>query len=136
MSLETIRVGMKRSLTRVVASTDVQAFGSLTEDDNPIHYDDAAAREKGFESSIAHGMLVGSFFSTLIGRDLPGKGSVYLGQSLKFVRPVYVGEVVTAEAEVIAVREDKPIVTLRTTCRNSKGEIVIEGEAVVKVGNA
>ena len=80
-----------------------------------------------------HGMLVASLFSGLLGMKLPGEGSIYLGQSLSFIAPIYIGDKVIATVEIIKIRSDKPIVTLRTFCVNSEGLVVIEGEAVVKV---
>jgi acyl dehydratase len=78
-------------------------------------------------------MLVASLFSGLIGMDLPGKGSIYLAQTLSFKAPVGIGEEVTASVEITKIREDKPIVTLQTVCINNKGVVAIEGEAVVKI---
>jgi acyl dehydratase len=78
-------------------------------------------------------MLVASLFSGLLGKELPGEGSIYLGQSLRFVAPVYPGDELTAMVEITNIREDKPILTMRTTCVNADGTVVIEGEAVVKV---
>jgi acyl dehydratase len=80
-----------------------------------------------------HGILVASLFSGLIGMKLPGEGSIYLGQHLSFKAPVAIGEQVTASVEIIKIRKDKPIITLRTVCVNSEGKVVIDGEAVVKV---
>ena len=78
-------------------------------------------------------MLTASLFSGLLGEKLPGKGTIYLGQTLKFSAPVPIGEKVTATVEIINIREDKPIITLRTYCTDSKGNLVIDGEAVVLV---
>jgi acyl dehydratase len=80
-------------------------------------------------------MLVASLFSGLIGMELPGEGSIYLGQNLTFMAPVPIGEQITATVEIIKIRDDKPIVTLRTVCMDSGGTVVIEGEAVVKVNS-
>ena len=78
-------------------------------------------------------MLVASLFSGLLGQQLPGEGSVYLGQSLSFRAPVFIGDAVTASVEIIRIRADKPIVTLKTICKNQDGMTVIEGEAVIKI---
>jgi len=80
-------------------------------------------------------MLVSSLFSAIIANQLPGSGSIYLNQVINFKKPIYFEEEVTAEIEIINIREDKPIITFKTTCYNSKNEIVIEGEAVVKSPN-
>lgn len=129
-----LEVEMSASLTHQVTAEEVAAFAKLTGDSNPIHVQDSAARDYGFTGPIVHGMLVASFFSTLIGRDLPGPGSIYLGQSLKFLAPLLVGESVIATVIVKSIRSDKPIVTLSTTCHDLKGRCLVDGEAIIKMG--
>ncbi len=90
------------------------------------------AARSPFGQRIAHGFLIGSLISAAIGMDLPGPGSIYLGQTLKFVAPVHIGDTVTVSVEIIKVREDKRLITLRTDCTNQNGALVITGEAVVK----
>ncbi len=107
-------------------------FANISKDTNPIHLDEKFAANSVFGQKVVHGMLVASLFSGLIGVELPGQGSIYLGQSLSFKAPVPIGEKVTASVEIIKIREDKPIVTLSTICVNATGEVVVEGEAVVK----
>jgi acyl dehydratase len=128
-----LTVGDKASLRKTFTKDDVASFASLSTDTNPLHLDTEYAATTIFKEPIVHGMLISSLFSGLIGVVLPGKGSIYLGQNLTFKAPVHIGEQVTATVEIIKVREDKPIVTLKTVCINSHGIIVIEGEAVVKV---
>lgn len=128
-----IKVGDKVSVTKIFSDENVRDFSKLSLDTNPIHLDSAYAEESIFGQRIVHGMLVASLFSGLLGVELPGKGSIYLGQSLSFTAPVHIGEEITATVEVIKIRTDKPIVTLRTFCLNSKGFVVIDGEAIVKV---
>ena len=128
-----LHVGDKASLTRMFSEADVKQFAKLSLDTNPIHLDEHDAEDSFFGQRVVHGMLTASLFSGLIGVELPGHGAIYLGQTLSFKAPVFLGEKVTASVEIIHIREDKPIVTLRTLCINSKGEVVIEGEAVVKV---
>ena len=130
---EAIKVGGKASLSKVFTEEDVIQFSSISNDTNPIHLDEKYAAASIFRQRIVHGMLVASLFSALIGVDLPGEGSIYLGQDLRFRAPVFIGEQVTATVEIVAIREDKPIVTLRTTCVNDASQVVIEGEAIVKV---
>jgi acyl dehydratase len=89
-------------------------FAEVSGDLNPIHLDPVEAARSPFGERIAHGFLVGSFISALLGNDLPGPGTIYMGQTLKFLAPVHIGDEITASVEVIAVREDKRIVTLRT----------------------
>jgi acyl dehydratase len=128
-----LKVGDKASLTKVISEEDVRQFAGISNDTNPIHLDDEFAAQSIFGQRIAHGMLVASLFSGLIGMEVPGKGTIYLGQDLKFKAPVPIGTRVTATVEVIKVREDKPIATLRTVCVNDAGEVLIDGEAVVRV---
>lgn len=126
------KVGDKVSVTKIFSDEDVRDFSKLSLDKNPLHLDSSYAKESIFGERIVHGMLVASLFSGLLGVELPGEGSIYLGQSLSFTAPVYIGDEITATVEVIKIRDDKPIVTLRTFCVNGLGLVVIDGEAVVK----
>jgi acyl dehydratase len=129
----TLRVGDKALLSKAFTEEEVFRFADISGDRNPLHLDKDFGEVSIFGQRIVHGMLVASLFSGLIGMKLPGEGSVYLGQSLTFKAPVAIDEQVTASVEIINIREDKPIVTLRTVCVNSEGTVAIEGEAVVKV---
>ena len=128
-----LKVGDKVLLSKAFTEEEVFQFAEISTDKNPLHLDKDFGRGSIFGQRIVHGMLVASLFSGLIGMQLPGEGSIYLGQNLTFKAPVAIGEQVTASVEIIKIREDKPIVTLRTVCVNSEGTVVIEGEAVVKV---
>ena len=127
-----LKVGDKASLSRIFTDKDVINFSEISTDTNPIHLDETYASSTIFGKRIVHGMLVASLFSALIGVELPGEGSIYLGQTLSFKAPVLIGDQVTASVEIIGIREDKPIITLRTICINKDGQVLIEGEAVVK----
>ena len=127
-----LRIGQRVSTTRVFSMDDVQSFAALSGDANPIHLDPEFARQSIFGRPIVHGLFTTSLFSRLLGEELPGPGTIYLGQSLSFVRPVFVGDEVTASVEITKIRQDKPIVTLRTTVTTNDG-IAVDGEAVVKV---
>ena len=129
----TLRVGDKALVSKAFTEEEVFQFADISGDRNPLHLDRDFGEASIFGQRIVHGMLVASLFSGLIGMKLPGEGSVYLGQSLTFKAPVAIGEQITAFVEIINIREDKPIVTLRTVCVNSEGTVAIEGEAVVKV---
>ena len=131
--INNLKVGERASLSRAFTEEDVIQFANISTDTNPIHLDESFAADSVFGQRIVHGMLIASLFSALVGVKLPGKGAIYLGQSLNFKTPVSIGEQVTASVEIIKIREDKPIVTLRTLCVNSEGQIVVDGEAVVKV---
>lgn len=128
--LEDMEVGMSRSLTKVIGDAEVRGFAEVSEDRNPIHLDEAAGKASIFGGRIAHGMLVGSLFSALLGERLPGQGTIYMGQSLKFLAPVPVG------SEVIATVTVREIVTAKKRvildCEATVGgKAVIKGEAMV-----
>jgi 3-hydroxybutyryl-CoA dehydratase len=131
MSLSSTDVGVRASRTKTITDTDVQDFARASGDNNPVHLDEAYAAETRFGRRIAHGMLTASIISAILGNDLPGHGTIYLGQDLKFKAPVFVGDTVTATVELVNFREDKRIATFQTTVTNSDGVIVVEGEAVV-----
>ena len=126
-------VGDSAEITRQITATDIEAFAEVTGDHNPIHLDDEFAKATRFGRRIAHGMLTASLISSVLANKLPGEGSVYLGQSLQFVAPVFPGDEVTARVTVKEVRDDKPIVKLETICVNQRDETVIRGEATVLI---
>jgi acyl dehydratase len=126
------KVGDKATLKKAFTESEVESFVKISLDDNPIHLDREYAETTAFGQPIVHGILVASLLSGLMGGKFPGHGSVYLGQSLNFKAPVYIDEEVEASVEVIKIREDKPIITLKTLCMKSDGTIAIEGEAVLK----
>jgi 3-hydroxybutyryl-CoA dehydratase len=128
-----VTLGVTASRSRTATDEDVRAFVALVGDNNPVHTDDAFAARTRFGARIAPGMWSASLVSGLLGSELPGPATIYLSQSIKFMHPVFIGDTVTATVEVVRVREDKPIVTLATTCRNQNGDVVLEGEAVVLV---
>jgi acyl dehydratase len=127
------KIGDKANLSKTFSESEVKHFAKISLDDNPIHLNKKYAERTVFGQRIVHGILVASLFSGLMGGKFPGHGTVYLGQSLNFKAPVYIDEEVEASVEVIKIREDKPIITLKTLCVKSDGTIAIEGEAVVKV---
>lgn len=124
-------IGEQASFTQTISGADVAAFAGLTGDFNPLHMDEAYARQTRFGRRIVHGMLTAGLISTVLGTRLPGPGAVYLSQTLKFLAPVYLGDTVTATVEVTAWRPDKRIVTLSTTCTNQDGKEVLAGKAVL-----
>lgn len=127
------KTGDTASLSKTISEADVQAFADVTGDHNPVHLDEEFAKSTHFGRRIAHGMLSASLISSAIANKLPGPGSIYLSQTLKFVAPVYLGDTVTARISVTAIREDKPILSLETICENQRGEVVVKGEATVLV---
>ena len=128
-----IKVGDSASITKTITDADIQTFGDLTGDRNPLHFDKEHARRTRFRQPISHGMLTGSLFSPIIAHQLPGEGAIYLSQSLRFIAPVFAGDTITAELTVTRVREDKQIITLEGVAKNQKGEVVIKGESIVLV---
>lgn len=128
-----LKVGDKASRSKTFTENDVRQFAEVSTDKNPIHLDAEYAKNTIFKQRIVHGMLVGSLFSGILGCDLPGEGTIYLGQTLSFKAPVPLNEQVTATVELINLRQDKPIATFKTTCVDGSGKVVIEGEATVRV---
>jgi 3-hydroxybutyryl-CoA dehydratase len=127
----TLEIGMKASRTKTLTDADIRAFAQASGDHNSVHLDEAAAAATRFGKRIAHGMLTASVISAVLGNDLPGPGTIYLGQDLKFRAPVFIDETITATVELVKYREDKRIATFRTTVTNQDGVLVVEGEAVV-----
>lgn len=125
------KLGQTASITRSFSEQDVNDFARLSGDHNPIHIDPEFAKNTVFGQRIVHGMLVSSLFSNLLAEKVPGKGSIYLGQTFKFKKPVFLDQTVTAKVEVINIRSDKPIATMSTICTNEQGEELISGEAIL-----
>jgi len=128
--IEDIEIGMMRSLSKTITDRDIELFAEVSTDRNPVHLDDDYAQDTIFEGRIAHGMLTAGLVSAVIGEQLPGHGTVYLGQSLKFLAPVRPGDRVTAEVEVTAIDPGKRRVTMDTRCLVN-GKKVLIGEANV-----
>lgn len=128
--IEDLEIGMKRSLQKLITDHDIELFAQVSTDRNPVHLDDAYARDTIFEGRIAHGMLTAGLISAVIGEQLPGHGTVYLGQTLKFMAPVRPGDMVVAEVEVKEIDHSRRRVTLATHCL-VEDTVVLKGEAVV-----
>ena len=130
--LEDIFVGQTAVYAKTVTETDVVMFAGVSGDTNPVHLNDEYAATTQFKGRIAHGILTASFISTVLGTRLPGPGTIYLEQSLRFTAPVRIGDTVTACVEVAELLP-KRRARLKTTVLNQKGEAVVEGEALVMV---
>ena len=126
-----LAIGDFVELSRVAAPDNVASFLTAIGDDNPVHSDSAFAATTSFERPIAPGMWTAGLLSAAIGTMLPGPGSIYIKQDLKFLRPVYLGDVITARIEVVEVIADRNRVRLATSCANADGETVLAGEAWV-----
>ncbi|ABZ76552.1 MaoC domain protein dehydratase [Shewanella halifaxensis HAW-EB4] len=127
-----LEVGQSSAIEKCLDQESVVQFASLAEDYNPVHLDAKFAASTPFERPIVHGMLASSLISGLLASELPGSGTIYLGQTLKFVCPIYVGETITAKVTVKHIREDKPIATLATQVFNQDGKLAVDGEATVR----
>lgn len=126
-----LKPGDAAEMSKTITDEDVRAFAALTGDRNPVHLDEEYAAGTRFGRRVAHGMLGASLVSAVLANELPGRGTIYLSQTLRFTAPVFLGDTLTARVTVRGVREDKPVVTLETVCTNQRGERVVEGEAVV-----
>jgi len=125
--------GETAELIKTVTQSDIENFADLVGDQNPVHVNPDFARKTRFGRPIAHGMWGLSLISAVLGTKLPGPGTIYLSQTVKFKAPVFPGDTLTAKVKVLEVRQDKPIVKLETTCENQKGELILTGESVVLV---
>ena len=128
--LEDLAIGRHAERRRVVTAAEIDAFAAVTGDENPVHLDEAFAAKTRFGGRVAHGMLAAGFISAVLGNDLPGPGSIYLSQFLRFRRPVRIGDEVVARVEVTEINETRARVSLKTVCMVA-GEVVLDGEAVV-----
>jgi 3-hydroxybutyryl-CoA dehydratase len=128
--IEDIEIGMTRHLRKTVSDHDIALFAEVSTDRNPVHLDESYAQDTIFGGRIAHGMLTAGLISAVIGEQLPGHGSVYLGQTLKFMAPVRPGDTVLAEVSVTGIDHGKRRVTLDCACRVGD-TVVLKGEALV-----
>jgi 3-hydroxybutyryl-CoA dehydratase len=126
-------VGETATLIKTITQSDIEQFAELVGDRNPVHLNPDFAKKTRFGRPIAHGMWGLSLISAILGTKLPGPGTIYLSQTVKFKAPVFPGDTLTAKVKVLEVRQDKPIVKLETTCENQKGELILTGESVVLV---
>jgi acyl dehydratase len=130
-TFDEIQIGEAASLTRTLTKEDIQLFAIMSGDISPIHVDEEYAKSDMFQKIIAHGMWGGALISTLLGTKLPGPGAIYLGQTLRFRRPVAPGDTITVTATAIAKKPEKRRITFECQCVNQHGEIVISGEAEI-----
>ena len=128
--IEDIEMGMTRYIRKVITDRDIEQFAEISTDHNPVHLDDEYARDTIFEGRIAHGMLTAGLVSAVIGEQLPGHGTIYMSQNLKFLAPVRPGDLVHAEVKVVDMVIDKRRVKLDCRCEVS-GKNVLVGEAIV-----
>jgi 3-hydroxybutyryl-CoA dehydratase len=131
MKYSDISLGQIAEVVHTITEEDIQIFGDLSGDYNPLHFNEEWASTTLFKGRIAHGLLTASFISTAIGMKLPGPGTIYLGQKINFKRPVRIGDTITARVEVVDKNDDKQQITLNTTCTNQDGKVVLDGDATI-----
>ena len=129
-TIKELQIGDSAEFTKTVTEGDVYLYAGVTGDLNPAHVNQVAAEASMFKGRIAHGMLTAGFISAVLGTQLPGPGTIYMGQELSFLKPVYFGDTITAKCEVSEIIKEK-IVKLKTTATNQKGELVLDGVATV-----
>jgi 3-hydroxybutyryl-CoA dehydratase len=126
-----LRVGDSAQFTRTIRDEDIARYAEITGDTNPVHLDEEYARHTRFGRRVAHGLLTAGFISTVLGTEMPGPGTIYLGQSLRFLAPVYPGDTITTTATIERYDVEKGRMTLSTVCTNGNGDEVLTGEADV-----
>jgi len=131
MAWQPPELGSRATWTRTITAEDVAAYASITGDRNPLHFDPAFAGATALGGLVVHGGLTAGLFNALVAQELPGPGSVFMHQDWDYPAPVRIGDTVTAEAEVIEARADKPITRLRCVARRQDGTEVLRGECVV-----
>ncbi len=129
--LAELAVGMTATVTKTYSEWDILTFAAVTGDLNPAHVDEAFAQHSIFHGKVAHGLLTASLISAVLGTTLPGPGTIYLSQDLRFRRPVRMGDTITATVEVTELLPEKNLARLKTTCTNQRDEVVLEGTALV-----
>ncbi len=131
MKYSDFKVGMKEEITKTITNEDIQKFAEVSLDFNPIHLDEEAGKNSIFGQRIAHGMISAGLISAVLGTKLPGDGAIYMGQELKFLAPVFVGETVTAICEIEELVPEKNRLTLKTIVVNQDGKEVVTGKATL-----
>ncbi len=130
-TLAELKVGDSAEFAKTITESDIYLFAGVTGDLNPAHINEEYAKNTFFKGRIAHGMLLGGFISAVVGCYLPGPGTIYIGQDLKFRAPARVGDTVTATVIVKEIIENKNRVILQTTCSNQEGVLLLDGQATV-----
>lgn len=128
---DALKVGDSAELTKTISEADVYGFAGISMDFNPIHVDKEFAKTTRFKQRIAHGMLSAGLISAVIGTVLPGRNTIYLGQTLKFTAPVFIGDTLCARVTVAELRAEKNIAILTTQVFNQDGTMVVDGQATV-----
>lgn len=130
-TIDMLEVGQKESFTKTITESDVYTFAGVSGDLNPAHVNEEYAKNSMFKKRIAHGVLSGALISTVFGMKMPGPGSIFMENNMKFLKPVYFNDTITAEVEVAEVLLEKNIVKFETRCINQNGDVVIKGTATL-----
>ena len=133
MNITDFKIGQSGSFSKTLTQTDVYMYAGICGDFNPVHVNEVEAGKSIFGKQVVHGMLSATLISTVIGTIMPGKGSIYLGQNLKFVKPVFFGDTITAVVTIIGIDDYKNILELQTQEFNQNNELVVDGTARVKI---
>ena len=131
LTIDQLEVGQKASFTKTVTEADVYNYAGVSGDFNPAHMNEEYAKNTAFKTRIAHGMLSAGFISAVLGTKLPGPGTIYLNQDLRFTKPVHFGDTITATITVEELIKEKNRALLKTVCTNQDGDVVVEGTAKV-----
>ncbi len=131
VTIDEIEIGQKATYSKTCTADDINLFATVSGDVNPVHLSDEFAATTPFGKRIAHGMYTGALVSAALALELPGPGTIYMGQEIKFKAPVFIGDTITVELEVETIRADKAIVGLLCNCINQEGKIVASGKATV-----
>jgi len=130
-TIDELKLGDRAEFAKTVSESDIYLYAGVTGDLNPAHVNEAYAEKTFFKTRIAHGMLIAGFISTVLGNQLPGNGTIYLSQELNFLAPVYAGDTITAQVEVVEIMSEKKQARFKTICVNQEEAKVLDGEAVV-----
>jgi len=130
-TIDELHIGDTAEFTKTISESDIYLYAGVTGDFNPAHINEPYAKNTFFKTRIAHGMLLAGFISGVIGMKLPGPGSIYIRQELKFLAPAHIGDTITARVEVTQMQSEKNRITLRTICTNQENTLVMDGEAMI-----
>jgi len=130
-TIDQLKIGDTAEFGKTISESDIYLYAGVTGDFNPAHLNEVYAKKTYFKTRIAQGMLTAGFISGLLGVSLPGPGTIYIRQELDFLAPVHIGDTITARVEIVEITDQKNRVTLRTTCTNQDGTLVLDGRAIV-----
>ena len=134
--IEQLKLGDAAEFGKTISESDIYLYAGITGDFNPAHVNESYAENTFFKTRIAHGMLTAGLISAVLANQLPGPGTIYLKQDLRFLAPVRIGDTITARVEIIELIHDKNRVRLKTVCSNQEGVTVLDGEALVSAPKA